>query len=560
MRTVRGEPSERNESNFMPGQPVGNEKQRIENAEKLLAALVDKQRMEGVIEANDGVIETRLARTCDNGSYPSGNATKYPIVFLDGPDGVFRDRSATCQVDEAVSIAKDCRIEPDTKVFAWRQNNTWFIVPAPCGTGDVVEHILICKPDAAITDCCLYDARMIEHNVGSDGFCQEQTRVTPVWARCANGYVESLADGFCVLGKKLDDRAICTLDDVAEERDVYLIDCGNCPSCLCPDPCDTLTARIKVLPDICGLGEIVCELHCVDGNPLTIDDGDPTHQWYYGEFEVEGKEQRMLWGAGGQVYRETSPGNFEWVDENFWVELNCQDTEGHVVGVYLQEDPPGSVAVTEDYELETGIEGCCPFLDSEGHPQFIDRTYRYALTVKCDPETNLLDSLRIWWLKDAWGQQVGDVGTQTTACDDECTDARPTLSPAPTPTGWWAAQSFESVGECCANSKRFRTELLIDECNQNFSTTPEIRIGDIPDIVPGTGDPGEENENICPGCIMGGSHVFAGCDCGTLTCDGADLIPKTCDFDPAGDPEAGQESCLAHYIVVDISWPLRWSF
>lgn len=538
--------------------PVGPEKQRIEAAEKLVAYMLEKQRTEAKHEANDGVVEVRLARTCDNGSYPAGNARKYPIMFLDSPSGNSRDRSADCQVEQAVSLVKDCHIEKDTEVFAWKQNNTWFFLPGLCGTGDQVDHILICKPDAALTDCCLYDARMIEHRKGPEGFCNEVTKVTPVWARCANGFVETLADGFCVLGKKLEDRAICTLDDVAEERDVYLIDCGNCPNCICPDPCDSLTAIIKVLPDICGLGEISCELQCVDGNPLQLDDGEPTLRWYYGEFQVDGQEQRMLWGAGGQVHRETSPGVFEWIDESFWVELNCNGADGHVIGVYYQSGEPGSAPVTEDYELETGIEGCCPFLDSEGNPQYVERTYRYALTVNCDTETNIVESLRIWWIKDGWGQEAGDMISQTTACDDECpTGARSTLTDVPGPTGWWAAQSFEAVGQCCANSKRFRTELLIDECNQNFSTSPEIRIAEIPDIVPGT-DPPEENENICPGCVMGGSHIFAGCECGVLSCDGGDLLPKICDFDPSPIPEDG-EDCLTHYIVVDISWPLTWS-
>ncbi len=53
-------------------------------------------------------------------------------------------------------------------------------------------------------------------------------------------------------------------------------------------------------------------------------------------------------------YRETSPGVFEW-DENFWLELNCQGTEGHVVGAYYQGGEPGCSPVTEDYEIETGI-------------------------------------------------------------------------------------------------------------------------------------------------------------------------------------------------------------
>jgi len=538
--------------------PNNSLKQRVEQIEKLTAYLQGKQRGEGTVETNDGVVEVRLARTCDDGDYPVGASKKYPLMFLDGPNGVYRDRSGSCRV-EAYSITEECVIEKDTKVFAWKQNNTWFFVPGVCGQGDQVDHILVCKPDAAITDCCLYDARMIVHRKGPEGYCNEITEVTPVWARCSNGFVEALPDGYCLLGKKLDDPAICTLDDIAEEREVYLIDCGTCPNCICPDPCDSLTARIQVLPDICGLGVITCQMQCVDGNPLQVDDGDPeTHRWYYGEFEVDGIEQRMLWGAGGRVWRETSPGNFEWVDESFWVELDCQGETGHVVGCYLQEGEPGSVPCVEDYELETGIDGCCPFLDSAGNPQYTERTYHYALTCFCDPTTDILDSLRIWWLKDSWGQVTGDRTTQTTACDDECpSGGRPTLADVPSPTGWWAANSFEAVGECCANSKRFRTELVIDECHQDFTTDPEIRIAEIPNNVPDT-DPPEPNSNTCPGCVMGGSHIFAGCECGVLSCDGGDALPKICDFDPSPIPEDG-EDCLTHYIVVDVSWPLTWS-
>ncbi|TXH41651.1 MAG: hypothetical protein E6Q97_37075 [Desulfurellales bacterium] len=527
-----------------------SQKQRIENLERELARQIGRQRMELSAETNDGVIEVRLARTCDNGSYPAGNSRTYPLMFLDGPGGVYRDRSASCQIAVAYTLSEDCRVEPDTKVFAWRQNNEWWFLPAPCNTGDIVEHILVCKPDAAITDCCLYDARMIEHMKGSNEFCNETTRVTPVWARCANGYVDNLADGFCVLGKKLDDRATCTLDEVVEERDVYLIDCGNCPNCICPDPCDTLTARIQVLPDICGLGEITCQMQCVDNNPLTDDPPVETYQYYYGEFQVEGQEQRMLWGAGGQVYRETSPGVFEWVDESFWLEFTCQaaSEDRQLLGVYYQNDPPGSDPVTEDYEIETGIEGCCPFLDSNGNPQYFPRTYRYALTCFCDTETNILDSLRIWWIADSWGQAAGAIANQTTACDDECENPQPTLADVPTSSGWWAAQSFEAVGECCANSKRFKTELVIDECHQDFSSDPEIRVPGVPDIIPDT-EPPEENSNVCPGCVMGGSHIFAGCECGTLECDTADL-GNNCDL-TLGD-------CLTTFIVIDISWPLTW--
>ncbi len=176
-------------------------------------------------------------------------------------------------------------------------------------------------------------------------------------------------------------------------------------------------------------------MHCVDGNPLQVDDGEAWYQWYYGEFEVEGQEQRMLWGAGGQVHRETSPGVFEWVDESFWLEFTCQAPEGErqLLGIYYQNDPPGSDPVTEDYVIETGIEGCCPFLDSNGNPQYFSRTYRYALTCYCNTETNILDSLRIWWLKDSWGQVAGDTMTQTTACDDTCQNPRPSLANAPSP-------------------------------------------------------------------------------------------------------------------------------
>ncbi len=219
-------------------------KQRTENLEKAYAWLNSTRNRETTPEVNDGVIEVRLARTCDSGSYPAGNSRTYPLMFLDGPGGNFKDHSGDCQVI-AYSLVDDCHVPEDTKVLAWRQNNEWWFLPALCSAGDKVEHILVCKPDAAITDCCLYDARMIEHMKGPNEFCNETTRVTPVWARCANGYIDTLADGFCVLGKKLDDRATCTLDDVVEERDVYLIDCGNCPNCICPDPCDTLTAAFK---------------------------------------------------------------------------------------------------------------------------------------------------------------------------------------------------------------------------------------------------------------------------------------------------------------------------
>jgi hypothetical protein len=523
-------------------------KQRQENLEKLAGWLKSTRNRETTPEVNDGVIEVRLARTCDNGSYPTGNSRTYPLVFLDGPNGVYKDHSGDCQVI-AYSLLEDCNVPEDTKVLAWRQNNEWWFLPALCGTGDKIDHILVCKPDAAITDCCLYDARMIEHRKGPEGFCNEVSTVTPVWARCANGFKDSLPDGYCVLGKLLDEKAVCTLEDIPEERDVYLIDCGNCPNCGCPDPCDTLTARIQILPDICGFGESSVSLKCVDGNPLQVDDGED-NIWWYGEFEVPGQEQRMLWGAGGRVHRETSPGVFTWVDESFWLELSCNSNPGTILGVYYQNDPPGSDPVTEDYELQTGIEGCCPFLDSDGNPQFIERTYHYALTIACDTVLQSLDSLRIWWIKDGFGRETGDMITQTTACDDACPNPRPTLTNVPGPTGWWAAQSFASVGECCANSKRFKTELLIDECNQNFATSPEIRISGIPDIVPGTGTPGTENENICPGCVMGGSHIFGGCDCGELACDGGDVLPKICDFTPG--------NCLTSFIVVDISWPLSW--
>lgn len=110
-------------------------KQRVEFLEREIASLRDLRREE-IPGVYDRAPSPRLARTIDDGSYPTAPATIYPIVFLDGSFNpvagnatpTFTPQSVTCQAN-AYAVSDAVFLEPGTIGKAWRQNGRYWFDP-----------------------------------------------------------------------------------------------------------------------------------------------------------------------------------------------------------------------------------------------------------------------------------------------------------------------------------------------------------------------------------------------------------------------------------------------
>ena len=418
-------------------------------------------------------------------------------------------------------------LKQDQPYYFWLDVESGKYMVGCCGSGGgEIAHVQICDPDA-LPDCCLYSAAKMTYSPIGGTFCDVEAQQEPIWARCANGYSGSLPPGYCKIGHKIHEGISCELPDgTFSTRPVYQFDCGACVACVCPDPCETVTATIYTVPDgSCNgvLDGITFDLACVDDNPI-LDDGVAT-PGFWGGFKVEGLIARTVYSAEGTW----TLGETTFTNQPVYVELSCgceSGDAGAILAFYDEYLDPIGVSVT----LNTGIFGCEILRDDEGEPLYRACTYSYGLFVNCDEESTMT-SPQLYWLKDEDLREPGDMVTVTPACSSEC----PKNSDLPAVGLQWGYREFGETALCCQNKQVFRLANVGLSCSQDLS---DVDIIGVPPAPP-------EGQTTCPECIPGSFHFFGGCPCATITAAGG-----------AGDTDCDVDStpCDAIGVYLRLEW------
>lgn len=212
-------------------------KQRVEFLEREIASLKELRR-EQIPGVYDTAPSPRLARTINDGGYPTAPSKVYPICFLDGVfdssstgniTPTFTQHSQNCQAN-AYAVSDGTYLPPGTLGHAWRQNGRYWFVPVVESSDamaivrvDASEGIPLCG-DTSPNAQCVWDGKLVGMGIGGTDLCGEiWTDIGACWIKPVNACSapSALKKGERFIARKVGQFAIGS-----DTRDLYQIQAG----------------------------------------------------------------------------------------------------------------------------------------------------------------------------------------------------------------------------------------------------------------------------------------------------------------------------------------------
>lgn len=425
-----------------------------------------------------------------------------------------------------------------------------------CVQQQEVAKVTICDQ---INKCCVYPGIKSFFWPNEDGYCAPETDREEVWILCNNGDQE-LPPGFCEIGVKICDAFECILPDPDEPdtktisvvRPVYLIQCGPCSPCACPDTTKPIYFKIKASNSDNGCGfldGISGELHCHLGNPFVLSPGND--QCWQGHFSVDGLMPRLAFS----IDHEDSPTGIYYIEVAF---PGQSATAGTILNVYEEEiggglplDNPQPIPMPDVTKFGSDLLGCqaITIQDPSEYGRYVlqyrPRRYAYGLRAVCSEGSQGLTGVQIYVLKDNYTtvpyNKSGVCGTGS-ATKISSSD--------------WVIAGPQNLGDngalepCCDNWQRGCLDDPFFGCNSNGIDDFAVKFG----AVDGP------RLSSCP--HYANTHIMGGCRCfhpNDTSGVGVNVCGSTvggCDED--GEPDRAQQGCCSHpanQICFEFDWP-----